>query len=148
VRSPRIARRGDVYLSYANARAEGSGAITGGLTDFSPASTGRFLLDQDQRHTLHAGFSVTLPWNTLAGGNLYYGSGFTDGSSDIAAHLPGHTTFDFSLGKKVAENLTLSVTALNVLNRRFLLDNSQAFNGTHYGEPRQIYVQLKYRFRL
>jgi outer membrane receptor protein involved in Fe transport len=82
------------------------------------------------------------------GGNLYYGSGFTDGSSEVPAHLPGHTTFDFSLGKKVAENLTLSVTALNVLNRRFLLDNSQAFNGTHYGEPRQIYVQLKYRFRL
>jgi signal transduction histidine kinase len=29
-----------------------------------------------------------------------------------------------------------------------LLDNSQTFGGTHYAEPRQIYVQLRYRFRI
>ena len=46
----------------------------------------------------------------------------------------------------MAENLTLSVTALNLANRRFLLDNSQTFGGTHYAEPRQIYVQIRYRF--
>ena len=64
----------------------------------------------------------------------------------MPAHLPGHTTFDLSLGKSVAENLTLSVTALNLANRRFLLDNSETFGGTHYAEPRQIYVQVRYRF--
>jgi outer membrane receptor protein involved in Fe transport len=52
------------------------------------------------------------------------------------------------LGKAVAENLTVSVTALNVGNRRFLLDNSETFGGTHYADPRQIYVQIRYRFRL
>jgi TonB dependent receptor-like, beta-barrel/Carboxypeptidase regulatory-like domain/TonB-dependent Receptor Plug Domain len=36
VRSPQIAHRGDVYLTYAYARAQGSGAVSGGLTDFSP----------------------------------------------------------------------------------------------------------------
>jgi outer membrane receptor for ferrienterochelin and colicin len=146
VRSPRILHRGEVYFTYANAHAEGSGAVNGGLTDFS-ARSGYFLLDHDQRHTLHTGFNFALPWRAYAGASLYYGSGFTDGSSDVAgAHLDPHTTFDLSLGKAVAENLDVSVTALNLANRRFLLDNSQTFGGTHYAEPRQIYVQVKYRF--
>jgi len=135
-----------VYLSYAYAHAEGSGAVNGGLTDFSPPDSGYFLLDHDQRQTLHAGFSFTLPYRVMASGDLYYGSGFTDGSSDVPAHLPGHTTFDLSLGKTISENLTISVTALNLTNRRFLLDNSQTFGGTHYADPRQVYLQLKYRF--
>ena len=81
-----------------------------------------------------------------AGGNLYYGSGFTDGCSDAPAHLQEHTTFDFSIGKSLRENITVSLTALNLANRRFLLDNSQTFGGTHYADPRQIYVQVRYRF--
>ena len=91
-RSPRIAKRGEVYLAYAYAHAQGSGAVSGGLTDFSPPDSGYFLLDHDQRHTLHTGFNFSLPWRIATGGNLYYGSGFTDGSSDVPAHLPGHTT--------------------------------------------------------
>jgi outer membrane receptor for ferrienterochelin and colicin len=148
VRSPRIARRGEVYLTYALAHAEGEGAISGGLTDFSPPASGYFLLDHDQRHTFHTGFNFNLPWRAYAGASWYYGSGFTDGSSDVPAHLEGHNTVDFSVGKAVAENLTVSVTALNVGNRRFLLDNSETFGGTHYADPRQIYVQIRYRFRL
>ncbi len=146
IRSPKIARRGEVYVTYAYARAEAAGAISGGLTDFSPPTSGYFLLDHDQRHTLHAGFNSSLPWRAYAGCSLYYGSGFTDGSSAVPAHLRDHTTFDLSAGKVVAENLTLSVTALNLANRRFLLDNSLTFGGTHYAEPRQIYVQVRYRF--
>jgi outer membrane receptor protein involved in Fe transport len=146
VRSPRIARRGEVYFTYAFAHAEGQGAISGGLTDFSPPSSGYFLLDHDQRQTLHAGFNFSLPWQSFAGGSLYYGSGFTDGSSDEPAHLEGHTTFDLALGKAVAERVTVSFNALNLTNRRFLLDNSQTFGGTHYADPRQIYVQVRYRF--
>jgi outer membrane receptor protein involved in Fe transport len=81
-----------------------------------------------------------------AGGNLYYGSGFTDGSSDVPAHLPAHTTFDLAVSKAVSDSLTLSVTSLNLSNRRYLLDNSVTFGGTHFAEPRQIYVQVLYRF--
>jgi outer membrane receptor protein involved in Fe transport len=146
IRSPQLFRRGEVYLSYAYAHAEAAGAVTGGLTDFSPPASGYFLLDHDQRHTLHAGFNFSLPRGITTGGNLYYGSGFTDGSSDVPAHLQEHTTFDLSLGKTLRENLTVSVTALNLTNRRFLLDNSTTFGGTHYADPRQIYVQLRYRF--
>jgi outer membrane receptor protein involved in Fe transport len=146
VRSPQIRHRGEVYLTYAYAHAEGQGAISGGLTDFSPPAAGYFLLDHDQRHTLHAGFNWSLPRGIAAGANLYYGSGFTDGSSDTPAHLDPHTTFDLSLSKTLGEKLTISATALNLANRRFLLDNSQTFGGTHYAEPRQIYMQLRYRF--
>jgi outer membrane receptor protein involved in Fe transport len=147
IRSPRLFHRGDVYLAYAYAHAEAAGAISGGLTDFSPPESGYFLLDHDQRHTLHAGFNFSLPYGITSGGNLYYASGFTDGSSDVPAHLPPHTTFDFSLGKSFAERFTVSLTALNLTNRRFLLDNSETFGGTHYADPRQVYVQVRYRFR-
>jgi outer membrane receptor for ferrienterochelin and colicin len=146
VRSPRIARRGEVYLSYAYAHAQGQGAVSGGLTDFSPPASGYFLLDHDQTHTLHTGFNFSLPQRFAASGSLYYGSGFTGGSSDLPAHLPGHTTFDLAISRSFAERVTLSVTALNLANRRFLLDNSQTFGGTHYTDPRQIYAQLRYRF--
>ncbi len=146
IRSPRLLHRGEVYFSYAYAHAEASGAVSGGLTDFSPPDSGYFLLDHDQRHTLHAGFNFDLPHRVVAGGNLYYGSGFTDGSSDVPVHLPGHTTFDLTVGKAVSERLTISVTALNLMNRRFLLDNSETFGGTHYADPRQVYLQVKYRF--
>ncbi|HEV2201745.1 MAG TPA: TonB-dependent receptor [Bryobacteraceae bacterium] len=148
LRSPRIAQRGEVYLSYADALAEGSGAINGGLTNFSPPPNGYFWLDHDQRHTLHAGFNFSLPKGLLAGGNLYYGSGFTDASSPVPAHLQEHTTFDLSVSESISERLTLSLTSLNLANRRFLLDNSQTFGGTHYADPRQIYVQLRYRLHL
>ena len=146
LRSPQLFHRGEVYLAYAYAHAEGAGAISGGLTDFSPPEAGYFLLDHDQRHTLHTGFNFSLPYKMTAGGNLYYGSGFTDGSLDYAGHLQEHTTFDLSIGKNFGERLTVSVTALNLTNRRFLLDNSLTFGGTHYADPRQIYAQVRYRF--
>jgi outer membrane receptor protein involved in Fe transport len=146
VRSPQLFRRGEVYVSYALAHAQGAGAVSGGLTDFSPPASGYFLLDHDQRHTLHTGFNFRLPYRVTAGGNVYYGSGFTDGSSDVPAHLPGHTTFDLSLGRSFGENFTVSLTALNMANRRYLLDNSTTFGGTHYADPRQIYIQVRYRF--
>jgi outer membrane receptor protein involved in Fe transport len=135
-----------VYVTYAYAHAEGQGAVSGGLTDFSPPRSGYFLLDHDQRHTLHTGFFLTLPSNIAANGDVYYGSGFTDGSSDVPAHLEGHTTFDLAVTRSFAERVTVGVTALNLANRRFLLDNSQTFGGTHYAEPRQIYAQVRYRF--
>ena len=148
VRSPRLFRLGEVYLAYALAHALGAGAVSGGLTDFSPPAAGYFLLDHDQRHTLHAGFNFDLPNRLTAGGNLYYGSGFTDGSSALPAHLPPHATFDISIGRSIGERIAVSLTALNMANRRFLLDNSDTFGGTHYADPRQVYLQVRYRHRV
>src|SRR5690242_19067230 len=78
LRSPRLWRTAQVHLSYSNQVALARGAITGGLTDFSPPQ-GYFALDHDQRNTLNIGFDANLPWRTFIAGNIYYGSGFTNG---------------------------------------------------------------------
>jgi outer membrane receptor for ferrienterochelin and colicin len=145
LRSPRIAKRGQLYVTYANQVAQGRGAINGGLTDFEPPGDGGFfLLDHDQRNTLHVGGNLTLPWSSYASTDVYYGSGFANGESDN--HLPGHTSFDITLGRNFGEKLSLAVSGVNIANRRVLLDNSLTFGGTHYLNPREIFVQLRYRF--
>ncbi len=146
VRSPKIANRGQLYVTYSNQIAQGRGAINGGLTDFEPPDDdGYFFLDHDQRNTLHVGGNVTLPWRSYASADVYYGSGFVNGD-DESRHLPGHTTFDLTVRKNFGEQLSVGVSGLNVANRRFLIDNSVTFGGTHYVNPREIFVQVKYRF--
>ncbi len=78
LRSPRFAHRFQVHLAYSNQIAEGSGTITGGLTDFT-FDPGLSPLDHDQRNTLNVGGDVTLPWRSYASTNVYYGSGFSNG---------------------------------------------------------------------
>ncbi|MBO0719420.1 MAG: TonB-dependent receptor [Blastocatellia bacterium] len=141
--SPRLLRRAQAHLAYARLRIEGQGTINGGLTDFSPPA-GYFPLDHDQRHTLNVGGEVSLPRRSFVAANVYYGSGFLDGEGP--EHLPGHTTVDLSVGKSFREKLSVAVHALNAANRRFLLDNSETFGGTHYADPRQVYVAVRYRF--
>ena len=51
-----------------------------------------------------------------------------------------------TVGKDFAERFSLSVTGLNIANLRVLLDNSFTFGGTHYMNPREVFVQLRYRF--
>jgi hypothetical protein len=36
---------------------------------------------------------------------------------------------------------------LNLSNVHYMLDNSNTFGGTHYANPREIAVRVKYRFR-
>lgn len=148
LRSPRIAHRGQIHLAYSNQIAEGGGAITGGLTNFSlPA--GLTPLDHDQRNTLNVGGDVALPGRAYASTNVYYGSGFSNafpGQPYPGAHLPQHTSFDVTLGKDFGERFSASVTALNVANRRAELDNSVTFGGFHWNNPREISVELRYRF--
>jgi len=147
LRSPRIRNRAQVYLTYSNQLALGFGDINGGLTDFS-FGDGYGLLDHDQRNTLHIGAQYTLPWNSYASTDIYYASGFTNGNSppDPNDHLEPHTTFDLSLGKNFGERFSVNVQGINVANRRVLLDNSFTFGGTHYLNPREIFVQLRFHF--
>jgi hypothetical protein len=121
---------------------EGAGAVTGGLTDFTPPDQGFFLLDHDQQETLGIGFQATLPWRTTASGNLSHGSGFLDGN--CPSHLPDHS--EFSLGKSFGERFRVSFTAQNISGSRCLLDNSDSFGGTHWNSPRQFTGELRYRF--
>jgi len=80
-------------------------------------------------------------WMTPA---YQFGSGFLNG--DGPAHLPPHSTFDLSIGKRIGENWTISANAVNIANTRYLLDTSNTFGGTHYINARQIYGEVRYRF--
>ena len=157
LRSPRLWHFGQAHLAYSNQIAEQRGNITGGLVCTplgDPACDAGFAykpVDHDQRNTLNVGFNATLPLRMTASTNVMYGSGFVNGSPDPStpypdAYLPQHTTFDLAIGKSFGQRTTLSVSALNVANRRVLLDNSLTFGGFHFNDPREIYGELRYRF--
>ncbi len=144
VRSPEVFHRDRVHLAYSHQYAEGAGGVTGGLTDFTPPDVGYFFLDHDQRDTLSAGYDLRLPWSASTSGNLNFGSGFLNG--DGPQHLPSHTTFDLSIAKSFGERLSLSFTAINISDNRYLLDTSNTFGGTHFVEPRQFIGSIRWRF--
>ena len=160
LRSPRLWRFGQFHLAYANQIAQASGPITGGLICPPPVDPltcpvyvppGYSPVDHDQRNTLSVGFNATLPWHSFASTNVTYGSGFTNGDPEPGTPYPNdylnaHTTVDISLGKTFGEKYTVGFTALNIANSRVLLDNSLTFGGFHYNDPRQIYVEFKWRF--
>jgi len=144
LRSPRLFHTAQWRVAYSNQVAQGIGPITGGLLEFAPA--GNFLLDHDQRNTVSSVLSMSLPgrmWMTPA---YQFGSGFLNGNGP--AHLPPHSTFDLSIGKQIGEAFTVSANAVNIANTRYLLDTSNTFGGTHYVNARQVYVQVRYRFKL
>jgi hypothetical protein len=144
VRSPRFWSAERFHLAWSNQTADGSGTITGGLTNFAPP-TGYYALDHDQRNTVNAGFDADLPWQSFAAMNLYYGSGFSNGAAP-PSHLPSHASLDVSLGRNLSRDCLASVTLLNATNRHLLVDNSLTFDGFHWNNPREIYAELRYRF--
>jgi hypothetical protein len=148
LRSPRIARRGQVHLAYSNQIALAAPPITGGFTNFaSPGPLSQ--VDHDQRNTLNFGGEVSAPWRSFVSTNVYYGSGFSNGFPDMpypGTKLPQHITFDLSLGKDFGERFSTSLHVLNVTGRRVILDNSQTFGGFHWNYPREIFVELRYHF--
>lgn len=142
--TPRGAKRWEGFMTFSHQYTEGRGAVTGGLTDFTPPDEGYFYLDHDQRNTLSVGGSVALPWGSRISGSVAFGSGFVDG--DGPNHLPAHAVVNFSASKSFGERVSVSVTAVNIGGTRFLLDNSNTFGGTHFDEPRQLYATLRWRF--
>lgn len=145
VRSPTIAHRYSAHVVYSNQTVQGSGGVTGGLTDFTPPEEGLFYLDHDQRNTLSAGVEGSLPWRTFASLEFNYGSGFLDG--DGPQHLPPNYTFDLSVGKNFGERFIVRFIGTNITNQRYMLDNSNTFGGTHFADPVMVSVQVKYRFK-
>jgi len=145
VRSPQLAHSLQLHLAYSHQYVQGQGAVTGGLTDFSPPENGYYFLDHDQRDTLSTGFLANLPCHSWADTEVSYGSGFLNGDGPV--HLPTHTSVDLSLGKSFGEAWSVRLTALNLANSRYLLDNSNTFGGTHYNYPRQFSVGVSYKFK-
>lgn len=141
--SPAIAGRVSWRLAYSHQYAEWNGGITGGLISNEACEHPLCFLDHDQRDTLSTGFNFRLPWQMWSDFNLNSGSGFL--SADGPQHLPPHTTLDLSMGKSW-EKWSVRVTALNLANHHYLLDNSNTFGGTHYVNPGEISVQVRYRF--
>ena len=145
VRSPQLFHRGSVHLAYSHQSAEGAGGVTGGLTAFNAPPDGFFFLDHDQRHTLSTGFTSTLPWKTWLSSNFIYGSGFL--SANGPAHLPSYHLVDVAIGRSFGENWSAKLTATNATNKRYFIDQSNTFGGSHFGDPRQISLQVRYRFK-
>jgi outer membrane receptor protein involved in Fe transport len=148
--SPRIAHLASWHLAYSHQYAQWSGSIAGGLVgdescEPAPGAGPLCFLDHDQRNTLSTGFNMTLPWRVWSAFNIGWGSGFLDG--DGPGHLPAHTTYDISIGKSFGENWQVKLSALNLADNRYLIDQTNTFGGTHYANPREVSVQLKYRFR-
>jgi outer membrane receptor protein involved in Fe transport len=144
VRSPKLFRKIDLHLAYSHQTIEGSGGVTGGLTDFAPPAEGFFFLDHDQRQTLSTGFTAALPHKSWLSGNVSAGSGFLDG--DGPGHLPAYATVDLSVGHSFGENWSAKLTATNLADNRYFIDHSNSFGGSHVSDPRMVSVQLRYKF--
>jgi hypothetical protein len=164
LRSPELARLGQFHLTYSNQIAEQRGNIIGGFTCSDPNDPACVLgpdytpVDHDQRQTLNTGFTAKLPVQSWFSTNMYYGSGFSNGSAGATDangnllspyqgnYLPVHTTFDISGGHKIGENWRLAASILNVTNHRVLEDTSLTIGGFHTNDPRLISTELRYRF--
>jgi len=145
VNSPTIAGRASLHLVYSHQYAEWSGGISGGLVTGESCDEVLCFLDHDQRNTMSGGSHVKLPWRMATDFTVNYGSGFLNG--DGPGHLSPHTTFDLALAKSFGEKWSVRVSGLNLADHRYLLDQSNTFGGTHFANPREVAVQVKYRFR-
>jgi outer membrane receptor protein involved in Fe transport len=144
LRSPQMwHRRLMVHGVFSNMTAQGLGAVTGGMLEWTPPS-GYYFLDHDQRNTVAGGVALNLPGAAWVSGNVVYGSGYL--MMNGPEHLPQHITGDISFGKPWGHHWTTGITVLNLANTRYLLGLESAFAGTHYSPPREIIGQLNYRF--
>jgi outer membrane receptor protein involved in Fe transport len=144
VRSPKVLGHASTHVAYSHQSIEGHGGVTGGLTDFEPGED-FFFLDHDQRDTLSVGADIDLIRRAWLSCNFNYGSGFLDG--DGPAHLPSYHTFDIALGKSFGENWSAKITATNLGDARYFIDRTNTFGGSHTSDPRQISLQIRYRFK-
>ena len=87
VRSPKLFKKIDLHLAYSHQSVEGSGGVTGGLTDLLRLRQDSSFLDHDQRQTLSTGFTAVLPHKSWLSGNVSAGSGFLDGEAPAICRL-------------------------------------------------------------
>jgi len=56
------------------------------------------------------------------------------------------TPRSISRSENHGERYRVSLNGVNVANRRVLLDNSLTFGGFHFNDPRQIYLEFRWKF--
>ena len=90
----------------------------------------------DQRDTLTGGVDVEFEPGTFVSATVAYGSGFLQG--DGPEHKPAHATVSLQASRRFGKQFTAFVTALNVGDSHFLLDESNTFGGTRrQDDPRE-----------
>jgi hypothetical protein len=147
VRSPPSWPYGQVHVAYSNQTADCFGSITGGLVVAgTQCGTPPVALDHDQRNTLNVGYyNAKLPEHFFVAANLSVNSGLSNGDAP-PSHLSSYALLDLTVGRNITEDLSASMTGLNVTNRHLLTDNSLTFGGVHWNDPFQIYAELRYKF--
>lgn len=132
-------------LVYAHGYAEARGAVTGGLGDIEPRAGQRyFFLDHDQRHTAVASLEYAPSQRGWAHLSLLYGSGFL--REQGPDHLPLHVTANASAGITLGHAWSAAVELENLTDRRYLVNLSSEFNGTHYARGRYVSGRVRFRF--
>ena len=138
-------RRLRARLVYSHSYAQGRGGVTGGLGDIEPRATlGYYFLDHDERNSAVASLDWTMSSSAWAHASIAYGSGFL--RADGPEHLPSHVTGDLAAGFSFARRWSAAIDVLNVTDRRYFVNLSSEFNGTHIARPRTVSMRLCARF--
>lgn len=102
--------------------------------------------DRVPEHIASAWVDYTIPGNgifgdlTLGGGLRFVGQTYADPENTIS--IDPHTVFDASVKYQITDQVALSVTATNLLDKEYI---STCYYGTcYYGDPREVYATLKY----
>ncbi len=137
-------RRIRARVVYAHAYAEARRPITGGLGDIEALGGGWFYLDHDERDSATAALDVVPTRRSWVHASLHYGSGFLLG--DGPAHLPSHVSADLAGGFTLRARWFAEFEADNLTDRRYPINLSSEFNGTHIAPPRSLGTRLRVTF--
>ncbi|HWR17614.1 MAG TPA: TonB-dependent receptor [Terriglobales bacterium] len=159
------------FLSYANAKANNTTPLNGGLflgteSDLLLVSGLQFPADHDQRNTGSFGVTYTAPrgwWSSFTG---RYDSGVAsevdpqlwatldprlqENLDPVRGRVKPRATFDIATGytlrseSRMPIDLQLSVT--NLFDRFYLYNFESVFSGTHIGRPREVSGRIVFRF--
>jgi outer membrane receptor for ferric coprogen and ferric-rhodotorulic acid len=56
------------------------------------------------------------------------------------------TVLNVPVGKSFGENWAVKLSGTNLANKHYFVDFSNTFGGSHFGEPRMISAQVRFRF--
>ncbi|MEK6424795.1 MAG: TonB-dependent siderophore receptor [Burkholderia gladioli] len=149
------------YIASGKARSQGveltaSGEVLPGLTlstgytyvrvhslDDSQTSTLQF--SYQPKHQFKAWANYQLPgqwhkWNVGGGAIVQSSTYYVDGANNVTAG--GYATFDALVGYQISKNLSATLSASNIFNRKYWATVSTG-NGNYYGNPAKVMFTLR-----